>query len=220
MRYYKHQKAETCARIVRLASTQIRESGADSLRVADLMHLAGLTHGGFYHHFRSREDLVDHAVEHAISGSVERWRRIADRAQTGQHIGDIVNFYLSAPHSLDIGEGCALPSLSAEIPRTSSAARKAFAAGLSEMIAILTEHMALQAKNARPEAIAMLSLMVGSVLLSRAANDASLADEILSAGKYAVLGDIVKRRSGASRAKMKTNVRRNTKLLPRRSKSR
>jgi TetR/AcrR family transcriptional regulator, transcriptional repressor for nem operon len=200
MRYDKNHKAETSERIVTLASVQIRKHGVDNLRVAELMHMAGLTHGGFYHHFSSREDLINRAFAHAMKESVGRWRRIAARAGVGKSVSDIVTYYLTEQHRLDVGKGCALPALGAEVPRASAKSRRAFTAGLREMIEILAEQTLAEpavtsSKSARrDDAIAELSLIVGSVLLARAVDDAGLVDELLRAGKQAVLNGASTRR--------------------------
>ena len=110
MRYSKGHRDETAARILDHASVRIREQGLEAT-VATLMKMAGLTHGGFYSHFESRDDLIDQAFAKAMESSVEVWRRISDRADGGQCLASIVEFYLAERHRLDVGNGCALPAL-------------------------------------------------------------------------------------------------------------
>ena len=102
MRYDKGRRNETAARILDHASVRIRERGLDSIRGAAVMKMAGLTPGGFYFHFESREDLINQAVARAMKFSVEAWRRICDRADRGQFLPSIVEFYLAERHRLDV----------------------------------------------------------------------------------------------------------------------
>jgi TetR/AcrR family transcriptional regulator, transcriptional repressor for nem operon len=152
------------------------------------MKMAGLTPGGFYFHFESREDLINQAVARAMESSVEAWRRISDRANRGQFLPSIIEFYLSERHRLDVGNGCALPALIADVPRSTPAIKTAFVAGIEEMIGILAGQMCGSKGEARSEAIATLSVMLGALVLARATGQTPrLSDEILSAGRYAAL---------------------------------
>ena len=123
MRYSKEHKQETHARIVKKASVRLREKGAHGIGVADLMKDAGLTHGGFYAHFDSREALVIEAFAHAIDRSIERWRQLAGQMAPGDRLAGIVEAYLSPQHRDNPGHGCAVPALSAEIARESPKTR-------------------------------------------------------------------------------------------------
>src|ERR1700709_1072935 len=98
MRYSREHKLETHARIVKKASVQLREKGAHGVGVADLMKDAGLTHGGFYAHFDSREALVIEAFAHAMDRSTERWRQLAGQMAPGDRLATIVDAYLSPQH--------------------------------------------------------------------------------------------------------------------------
>ena len=130
MRYSKEHKQETHARIVRKASVRLREKGAHGVGVADLMKEAGLTHGGFYAHFDSRDALVIEAFAHAMDRSTERWRKMVSETPPEKRLATMVENYLTASHRDDAGHGCAVPALSADIARESPRTRKAFAAKL------------------------------------------------------------------------------------------
>ena len=134
MRYSKEHKQETHARIVKKASVRLREKGAHGIGVADLMKEAGLTHGGFYAHFDSREALVIEAFAHAMDRSTERWRKLGEQTPPEKRLATIVESYLTPVHRDDPGHGCAVPTLGAEIARESPKTRKAFAAKLEQMI--------------------------------------------------------------------------------------
>jgi TetR/AcrR family transcriptional repressor of nem operon len=188
MRYAKDHKAETHERIVKNASERLREGGAASIGVAELMKEAGLTHGGFYAHFASREALIDEAFIHAMEQTAKRWRKRAELAPEGKELASIVNGYLTAQHRDDVGNGCALPSLGAEVLRANLKTRKAVAAKLEEMIDTISEQMPAQTtKAARREAVAALATMMGTLLLARMAGAGEFSEEILAAGRYGIL---------------------------------
>jgi len=188
MRYSKEHKLETHARIVRKASVRLREKGAHGIGVADLMKDAGLTHGGFYAHFASREALVIEAFGHAMDRSTERWRRLAEQTPKDERLAAIVESYLTPIHRDDPGHGCAVPTLGADIARESPKTRKAFAAKLEQMIDMLAEQIGeLPPKAARKEAMAAIATMMGTLVLARIAGQGEFSDEILIAGRDAVL---------------------------------
>jgi TetR/AcrR family transcriptional regulator, transcriptional repressor for nem operon len=189
MRYSREHKLETHARIVKKASVRIREKGAHGIGVADLMKDAGLTHGGFYAHFDSREALVIEAFAYAMDRSTERWRKLAETTPPEKRMATIVESYLTPLHRDDPGHGCAVTALGAEIARESPKTRKAFAAKLEQMVDMLAEQMPdAPRKAARKQALATLSTMVGTLVLARIAGSGELSDDILGAGRDAALG--------------------------------
>ena len=189
MRYSREHKLETHARIVKRASVRLREKGAHGIGVADLMKDAGLTHGGFYAHFASREALVIEAFAHAMDRSTEHWRKLAERTPPEQRMAAIVDSYLTPVHRDDPGHGCAIPALSAEIARESPKTRKAFAAKLEQMIDALAVQLPdLPRKAARKQATAAIATMMGTLVMARVAGNGEFSDEIMGAGREAVLG--------------------------------
>ena len=188
MRYSREHKLETHARIVKKASVRLREKGAHGIGVADLMKDAGLTHGGFYAHFDSRDALVIEAFAYAIDRSTERWRKIAEQTAPDKRLAVIVESYLTTIHRDDPGHGCAVPTLGAEIARESPKTRKAFAAKLEQMIEMLADQIPeLPRKAARKQAMAAIATMMGTLVLARIAGSGEFSDEILSAGRDAAL---------------------------------
>jgi TetR/AcrR family transcriptional repressor of nem operon len=188
MRYSREHKLETHARIVKKASVRLREKGAHGIGVADLMKDAGLTHGGFYAHFDSREALVIEAFVYAMDRSTERWRKLAEATPPDKRLATIVDSYLTAVHRDDPGHGCAIPTLGAEIARESPKTRKAFAAKLDQMIEMLAAQVPdVPPKAARKRALATLATMMGTLVLARIAGNSNFSDEILVAGRDAVL---------------------------------
>jgi TetR/AcrR family transcriptional regulator, transcriptional repressor for nem operon len=207
MRYSREHKLETHARIVKKASVRLREKGAHGIGVADLMKDAGLTHGGFYAHFDSREALVIEAFGHAMDRSTERWRKIGQETAPDKRLANIVDSYLTPAHRDDPGHGCAVPTLGAEIARESPRTRKAFAAKLEQMIDMLAEQIpGVPAKAARKQAMAALATMMGTLVLARIGGSGEFSDEILAAGRDAALG-----RSAASKAVAKKSPARASK---------
>ena len=202
MRYSKEHKQETHARIVKKAATRLREKGAHGIGVADLMKDAGLTHGGFYAHFDSREALVIEAFNYAMDRATERWRKVTAEVPPEKRLATIVDGYLSAVHRDDPGQGCAVPALGAEIARESLKTRKAFALKLDQMIDMITDQIQdVPRKTARKQAMATLATMLGTIVMSRIAGNGEMSDEILSAGREAVLG----RAAAKAPAKKKVN---------------
>jgi TetR/AcrR family transcriptional repressor of nem operon len=188
MRYSKEHKLETHARIVKKASVRLREKGAHGIGVADLMKDAGLTHGGFYAHFDSREALVIEAFAYAMDRSTDRWRQLAGQVEPERRLATIVDAYLSPQHRDNPGHGCAVPALSAEIARESPKTRKAFAAKLDQMIEMISEQFpGSPGKEARKQAMAALATMMGTIVMARVAGNGELSEELLSAGREAVL---------------------------------
>lgn len=188
MRYSKDHKTETHARIVKNASVLLREKGADGIGVAGLMREAGLTHGGFYAHFDSRDALIGEAFAHAMEQTTRRWRKKAEQVAEAKRLATIVNAYLTPAHRDDVGNGCALPALGNEVLRANPKTRKAAISSLEEMIAMMTEHMPESStKVARRNAIATLSTMMGALILARMAGTGDFSAEILAAGRHAAL---------------------------------
>ncbi|MEN3348842.1 MAG: TetR/AcrR family transcriptional regulator, transcriptional repressor for nem operon [Bradyrhizobium sp.] len=189
MRYSREHKQETHARIVRKAATRLREKGAHGIGVADLMKDAGLTHGGFYAHFDSREALVIEAFNYAMDRATERWRKVTADVAPEKRLAAVVDGYLTAAHRDDPGQGCAVPSLGAEIARESPKTRKAFALKLEQMIDMIADQIVdVPRKTARKQAMGALATMMGTIVMARIAGNGELSEEILGAGREAVLG--------------------------------
>jgi TetR/AcrR family transcriptional repressor of nem operon len=205
MRYSKEHKQETHARIVRKASVRLREKGAHGIGVADLMKEAGLTHGGFYAHFDSREALLIEAFAYAMDRSMAYWRKSTAETSPEKRLAAIVDSYLTSVHRDDPGRGCAVPTLGAEIVRESPKARKAFAAKLEQMIDMIAEQLIdLPPKAARKQAAVTLATMMGTLVLSRIAGNGEFSDDILAAGREAVLARAAQAKV-AKKARAKTH---------------
>ncbi|OPY96353.1 TetR family transcriptional regulator [Bradyrhizobium sacchari] len=206
MRYSREHKQETHDRIVKKASVRLREKGAHGIGVADLMKEAGLTHGGFYAHFDSREALVIEAFGYAMDRSMEHWRKITGEAAPDKRLALIAEAYLSGLHRDNPGHGCSIPALGAEIARESPKTRKAFAGKLDEMIEMMTDFIPnVPRKAARKQAIATLATMAGTMLLARIAGSSELSDEVLKAGRDSALEGAKREPKVAAAKKAKQN---------------
>ncbi|ANB16749.1 TetR/AcrR family transcriptional regulator [Dokdonella koreensis] len=187
MRVSREQAALNRERVIEHASHLFRQHGFDGIGVADLMKSAGLTHGGFYGHFPSKEALAALTCEHAFAQAQARWSRLLADAG-GDPLPALIEHYVSPRHRDDPGHGCALSSLGAEAHRRSPAVRRAFQHGLSGLLDLLTR--AVRGRSAaarRRKALATLAGMVGAVVLARAVEDRALSDEILAATAEALV---------------------------------
>lgn len=203
MRYSSEHKAQTRARIVSKAAIRLRQSGLHGIAIADLMKQAGLTHGGFYAHFRSRDALIGEAMIFAMDGITQRWRKRAGLAPKGKKFDAIVDGYLTPQHRDDVGNGCVLPALGAEIARADTKTRKAFAARLEEMVGVILESRGVQpTRAARSQALGAICAMMGAMVLARATGG-TLSSDILEAGRVTALGEkpgrAARRKSGAAK---------------------
>jgi TetR/AcrR family transcriptional repressor of nem operon len=179
MKVSKEQAAQNRKRIVAAAGRLFREKGFDGIGVADIMNAAGLTHGGFYGHFASKEDLAAQAC--AGASTLDRWLALAEGAPKDP-LAAIAKFYLSPCHRDNPGTGCLFAALGPEVSRQRGAIRRAFTDGLRGRLDFLATITTGQTKAAkRQRALATMSGLVGALVLARAVDDPSLSDEILSA---------------------------------------
>jgi TetR/AcrR family transcriptional regulator, transcriptional repressor for nem operon len=188
MRYAKGHKSETRDRILKSATARLRSRGSAGIAIADLMKESGLTHGGFYAHFKSRDALIDEAFRDALEGIVAKWRHRAERAPDAEKLAAIVNGYLTEQNRDDTETGCVLPALGAEVARANSKTRKVYTAQLEKLIALIAEYQSGRiTKAARERAIGTISTMIGSLLMARAVGDLDMSLEILKAGRRKAL---------------------------------
>ncbi len=172
------EKARSHDRIVRMAAARFREAGIDGIGVADLMKEAGLTHGGFYRHFASREELVAEAVECALhegAGAVAAAAHVKNAPLVA-----LVDGYLSTAHRDTLATSCAVATMAADMARGNDRARSAYTRQVGEYLELLGKLIAGdKPESGRKEAIAALSTLVGAVSMARAVNDEKLSREIL-----------------------------------------
>lgn len=185
MKVTKAQAQANRAHIVETASTLFRERGYDGVGIADLMAVAGFTHGGFYKHFGSKADLL---AEAAICGFAQS----AAKAE-GVDSAEVVKQYLSRAHRDARGEGCTLAALCADAARQPEAIKAAFASGVEGLLASLSNQPDLPEEgqkegDLRARRIEVFAQVIGALVLSRACpDDSPLADEILDVCRAAAL---------------------------------
>ncbi|MFZ3007961.1 MAG: TetR/AcrR family transcriptional regulator [Phenylobacterium sp.] len=179
MRYGEDRKAETRERVVKAAASAMRRLGPDRVSVAEIMGEVGLTHGGFYAHFPSKDALVGAAVEAAFAQS--RWRlgKLALQDDPKVLLAGLVDFYVSADHRDHPERGCPIALLSSDIPRQGAPAREAFDTGVHGLIEIIATRLE-GGEERLGLAGSLLAEMAGAVALSRAVSDPELSDRLLA----------------------------------------
>jgi TetR/AcrR family transcriptional regulator, transcriptional repressor for nem operon len=171
MKVSRERVAENRRKILDAASRLFRERGFGSVSVAEVMEAAGLTHGGFYGHFKSKDDLIAHALAHALEQATP------DDPDLPRFIAS----YLSSQHCQNLAEGCAVAALGVETARQGPEARAAMTAGLRKQLGFFTEHTAGKtAAERRRAAIGTSAAMLGALILARLSDDPHLSDEILA----------------------------------------
>ena len=168
MKVSREQVAARRQRILEAAGRLFRERGFEAVSISDVMKEAGLTHGGFYGHFRSKDDLIAQTLAHALAGP----RRPLDPAQ-------YAGLYLTPKLRDDLGGGCSFAGLAAETIRQAPEARAAITDGLRRTIENLSNG-APEDAQARRNAIGSWAALVGAMILARATDDPKLSDEILA----------------------------------------
>ncbi len=184
MRVSRAQAAESRERILDAAARLFRERGFDGVGVAGLMHQAGLTHGGFYSHFASKEELMVQACEHALTQTSMLWH--GQERQTGNAADDplaaLATGYLSKRHRDRPGSGCAVAALAVDVGRQGRKLRRVLTVGMREQIEVLSGLMSGDSEQARHEAaLAAYAAMIGALVLARAADDRQLSEAFLHA---------------------------------------
>src|SRR5438132_9971022 len=176
------RKEVTHERIVNAAARAIRRSGCDGIGVAEIMKDAGLTHGGFYAHFDSREAMLAEAADRAGAEAVAASARIAGSASPQRALTELVRAYLSRTHVEDIERGCPVAALGSEMPRQAPEVRRAATRRLKEMIDLVARQSPDWGQpNAHERAPVTVATMVGALMLSRAVDDARLSDAMRQA---------------------------------------
>jgi len=179
MRVSRAEAARNRERVIEVAAKLFRERGFDGVGVADLMKCAGLTHGGFYGHFASKEDLMAQASARALEGSLDTMHQLAERGGENA-LSAIASAYLSPAHRDQPGEGCVLAALGAEAARHGSPVRSAFTQGVRSALDTLTRLLPGKSEQVKRErALTVYASMVGALVLARAVDDTELSEEVL-----------------------------------------
>lgn len=176
------EKQRSHNRILDAAAQLFRERGVEATSVADVMKAAGMTHGGFYRHFESKEDLIAAAFRHAVDDVVSGMER--EEASEGQERErqDYIAKYLSQAHVQDSRHGCPLAAMGTELARTQGASRHAGAQASDRMAALLRD----TSETGSDQGSATMALLMGTITLARLAGTEEEADRALEAGRTAI----------------------------------
>ena len=173
MKVSRQQAAENRRKVLELASQAFREKGFDGIGVAELMKQAGLTHGGFYAQFGSKENLMAEATEHAFQGLAQEYTSLTKLATS----------YLRPEHCGARGQGCPMAALAIDVARQANPEiRQAFTSGFRGAVENLAKC------QDRQQALAGWSTLVGALILARAVDDPSFSQEILAAARQQLAG--------------------------------
>lgn len=181
------RKETSHQRIIEAASRRFRTEGLEGAGVVEIMAEAGLTHGGFYAHFRDKVALIATALEAAMAESRKAWLAGLEGLAPAEAYRQILGRYLSRAHRNALSTGCPMPALGSEIARQDEAMRQAFEAAFVETVAALERHMP---DSRREQALASIALCLGGLLLSRMVVDRALADAILLACRRMALATL------------------------------
>jgi TetR/AcrR family transcriptional repressor of nem operon len=181
LRVSRAQAAANRDRVLDVAGRLFREKGFDGVGVVDIMAEAGLTHGGFYGQFQSKDDLAAQACARVGEASAERWEALR-AADPERALAAIVASYLSNRQCDDPGNGCLLSSVAVDVSRRKGPLQTVFTRGLVRLLDILKSVVPGRTEPAKRErALATLSGLVGAVILARAIDDRQLGDELIAA---------------------------------------
>ena len=182
MRVSRIQAEENRQKVIDVASRLFREHGFDGIGLKDLMEGAGLTQGAFYKQFASKDDLVAQASSRAFEKAFSRWTAAAV-ANPEDPLAAVMAFYLSMGHREERMDGCPIVALGSDAARQGTNVKASFEAGIKAHLEILGPMVAeTKGKAAKSKAMAILSLMVGALVLARAVNDERLSKQFLQAG--------------------------------------
>lgn len=181
MRRSKQEAAETRRRIISTAAVEFRRNGINNTGLSDLMAAAGLTHGGFYRHFQSKDELVVEACDAAVRSMVDRFAAAAAGKSAQSRLEAAAARYLSLNHRDDPAHGCPLAALGSEIARCDEGVRSAATKGFLRLVEIIAaQYEGTRPDLARQRALAAASMMIGALTMSRMVTDPELSSEILS----------------------------------------
>lgn len=181
MKVTRQQAIENRTRVLRLAARRFRECGFQGLGVADLMKEAGMTHGGFYKQFQSKDDLVTQACALAIADNLSGYQKLI-KQHPHDPLSAVISALVSDLHRDSSGDGCVMAALGGDIARSNKSIRHEVTLGVRKILDCLSGLIpGYSKKQARKKAISTYAAIVGSLVIARAVNDAELSHEILEA---------------------------------------
>jgi TetR/AcrR family transcriptional repressor of nem operon len=187
MRYDAEHKQKTRERVLKEAAKAIRAEGPHRIAVAGVMAKAGLTHGGFYAHFKSKDDLVAAAIDEMFKEASMRFFNATEGFSPQDGMVRYINFYLSRDHRDARGTGCPVAALSADLPRMEVLTKTRYGQGVAGLTAkVEGQLLSLGHKDAAAIAASLVAELVGALSLARAVGDADQSDQILQASRRSV----------------------------------
>ena len=184
MRYDAEHRQKTREKVVRKAAEAIREYGPDKISVAELMAKAGLTHGGFYAHFKSKNNLVSEAISYIFNERYEAMRKILEEDGPAEGLSAYIDMYLSTLHRNRRDKGCPLVALGGDLARMPASVRKRFDADLQRHTDYIADVLkALQQPQPDTLAASVLAEMVGAMTLARTVSNEEASERILDAAR-------------------------------------
>jgi TetR/AcrR family transcriptional regulator, transcriptional repressor for nem operon len=184
MKKSKLEAAETRRRIVKTAAAEFRRKGIRSAGLSDVMATAGLTHGGFYRHFASKDELVAEACAAAMASLDQTAEASACRGAGKKGLEVILTSYLSADHRDNVADGCVLAGLGSELARSDDNTRAMATAGFLKLVDVLAkQYRQTKARSAKTRALVAASAMIGAITMSRIVTDPALSAAILRSTK-------------------------------------
>lgn len=181
MKVSREQAAKNRERILEVAAKLFRERGFDGIGVADLMRQAGFTHGGFYGHFSSKEELMAQACARSFAEKVALWHEKRE-LDVDRPLASAAKYYLTAEHRDNPGTGCPTATLAIDVSRQAPPIRRVFTEGLRQLVECLTAKLPGNSRAAkRKKALSAWAALVGAMILARAVDEPELSDEILCA---------------------------------------
>jgi TetR/AcrR family transcriptional repressor of nem operon len=187
MRYDNEHKQRTRQKLLAEASAAIRLHGPDNMSVASLMSKVGLTHGGFYAHFKSKDDLVAEAISYVLEERINALEKNLEGADLSAALTNYIDLYLSPEHRDLRDKGCAVVALNGDVARMSNDTKARFESGIQRSIKILTDIlMKLNKENSDELACSMLTEMVGALAVSRTLSNSELSVWVLDTTRSSV----------------------------------
>lgn len=181
MKVSRERAAQNRERIVEVAAQRFRERGFDGIGIVDLMKEAGLTHGAFYGHFSSKEELMAEASALAWARSLERWTDAAEQ-RPSDPLAAIAAIYLTRRHRDAPGTGCLMAALGSDVSRQGSSVRRTVTKAVRDALEALADRVpGRSSAKRRQKAIGAYATLVGAMVLARAVDDAELSQEIMDA---------------------------------------
>ena len=188
MRYEPDYKAKTRQKVLAEAAKTMRAEGVQGMGVAAVMAKAGLTHGAFYAHFESKDDLISETIKEMALAARDRFDTVTAELRPEDALRAYVAFYLSPRHRDNTETSCPLPWLAGEIPRLGAPSRKRYGAsvaGLTELVA--SRLRAMEHADAEGAASSVVAELVGALALSRAVGEKAQSDAILARSRDSIL---------------------------------